>query len=108
MKNNSLVFLGFVLICLMNLNSHHRVSAKKPVQPASSPATLAAVPMQPKMISSPTSTLAVIPAETVRKSVSVSRPVALHKLRDRQSEASMGPVDASDSVPKDDKLARPL
>jgi hypothetical protein len=105
MKNNSLVFLGFALICLVNLNSHHRVPVVKPAQPVPNAAKVAVTPVmvQPRVAKN-AAELAEVPAAAPKKTFSVSRPVTIHKLRDRQSEA----IDASESGPKDDKIARPL
>ena len=107
MKNNSLVFLGFALICLVNLNSRHHAVAAPKIQPT--PAKIAAIsPVPQAPLASTLPKMAVSPVEAPKKSISVTPLRSMHKLRDRQSEAAVGPVEDVDSVPKDDKLARPL
>jgi hypothetical protein len=105
MKNNTLVFLGFALICLMNMNPRHHVVPRPAMQPvaSSSHPMVVSVPAPTPVTLSPAE-LAVIPKQEAKKPVSVSAPVVIHKLRDRESEA----IDAPEVEAKDDKLAPPL
>ena len=99
MKNNFWVFLGFGLICLANMNHSHKAA---PTVPAPAQVAAAPVVVQPVIVPS-ASKLAELPTVEPKK-ISVTAPVVIHKLRDRQSEA----IDASESGPKVDKVDRPL